>query len=625
MRFRPLFAIAAVVLATACADSDSTPTGPVEAVDPELQNSHAPPGCPSPVEIRLRIAYLFKQPGQAAIAQLKFTAIQLAMIARKPAIAQGLMFRLVAFTLERYERGELRGGQSATTQAKLVEFIKALYCFVGLPEPDLSAFSLGPDGAAAVVLPTSPDTVVVTETQAAGISIPSGSVSTPTLVTITPLPDFPGPLNTPLDQYPSFYEFHSSSGVPFSADVIVGTCQVDDFEPYSALRIGHNVGTGIEILPLQPAPFLNCPTLSNIRSVNGWFRYVQRNGWRRGIEPLAQALLLPRPLVAATVGTCCLGGSTKKLSPFGSVDTRTYVNPASATSIVGLPGSAVPSGQLPTVRLTTDSGHPIPGAIVTFSIVTGSGGSISGVSQVTDTGGRATLGSWTLGSTPGMDTVFAFVTPLDSTTVDGQLRPVLRRDRLEHAGALPVRRLQLQAHRHAVPQPQRLGVRLGYTPTGWSSGSAAFGSGPGSPDGCYTLDSTVVTSWPTADNTRSRVFGPAPAAPVLDPDRLERLGRDRHGHRQRRPGLRERPRDHRHGRNSQWRWLHRARELRQPRQPDLHRLERHPGRRREQPDRGVGPGSGRHQLPGSRSHAGAGGLTEGPGTEHCSAPGGAGE
>ena len=91
MRFRRLFAIAAVVLASACADSDSTPTGPAEAVDPGLQNSHAPPGCPSPVEIRLRIAYLFKQPGQAAIAQLKFTAIQLAMIARKPAIAQGLI------------------------------------------------------------------------------------------------------------------------------------------------------------------------------------------------------------------------------------------------------------------------------------------------------------------------------------------------------------------------------------------------------------------------------------------------------------------------------------------------------------------------------------------------------
>lgn len=494
MQLRRLLVIATLVGAAACADS-APPTDPVTAVEPDLQSGHSPPGCPSPAAIRIQIAALYVQPGQTGIAQLKFTAIHLAVLAGKPQIAQDLMYRLVAFTLQRYYQGDLKGGQSSATQTKLIALIKALYCYVGLPEPDLSSLSLGPDGAAAIVLPAGPDTVVKTQTQTAGVSIPEGSVTSPTLVTITRLPDGPpGPLNTPLDQYPAYYEFHSSSGVDFSLDVVVGTCQVDDFEPYSALKIGHNVGTGIELLPVAPAPFLVCPLPSSLRSPAGWLRYVQRNGWR-GLGPLAEAMLLPRPLMAAAVGTCCLGGSTKKFSPFGTVDSRTSVAATSPTSIAGTSGQAVSSGQLPAVRVTTPLGNPVPGVTVTFSLGSGSSGSIGGTSQVTDSDGRASLGSWTLGTGPSIDTVTATVTPLQGTTVDGN--PV------EFSAAItapiPVAYLSGSYSYKLIGSgsPPSYWYKPSYNASAWPVGAAAFGSGPGSPDNC-PLDATVETSWPAA-------------------------------------------------------------------------------------------------------------------------------
>ena len=50
----------------------------------------------------------------------------------------------------------------------------------------------------------------------------------------------------------------------------------------------------------------------------------------------------------------------------------------------------------PTVRVTDAGGNPVPGAAVTFTVI-GGGGSITGVNQVTDALGLASVGSWTLG------------------------------------------------------------------------------------------------------------------------------------------------------------------------------------------------------------------------------------
>ena len=57
-----------------------------------------------------------------------------------------------------------------------------------------------------------------------------------------------------------------------------------------------------------------------------------------------------------------------------------------------------PVAERPTVRLTDGSGNPVSGAAVAFA-VTGGGGSATGLNQVTDAQGLASVGSWTLGST----------------------------------------------------------------------------------------------------------------------------------------------------------------------------------------------------------------------------------
>ncbi len=323
--------------------------------------------------------------------------------ANKVSDARATMFSLVQSVLDGYYAGTLIGGQSPETQVNLLTLINALFCTVGLPQPNLALGTLGPDGAIAVITPTSPTTLVRTGTQFAGVNVPGGSVPTTTIVSVSRLPDEPGPLLTSLDQYPAFYEFTSSPTVTFNQDVLVGVCQVANFTPpdYSRLKVGHNVGTSVELLPRTTAGFIDCTNL------NGGLGF----GFNRGWQQLATTLFLPQEAQAATVGTCCLGGTTKKFSPFGAVDTLAILDPASKT-ISGQANSQVDGFKLPRIVVTTPTGHPVPGVTVTFAIPAGSQGSISGTVQVTDAAGAATLGSWTLGDGSLPNTVSATATPV---------------------------------------------------------------------------------------------------------------------------------------------------------------------------------------------------------------------
>jgi len=60
----------------------------------------------------------------------------------------------------------------------------------------------------------------------------------------------------------------------------------------------------------------------------------------------------------------------------------------------------------PSVRLTTGRGTPIAGTQVTFAVTSG-GGQATGLTQTTDANGVATVGSWTLGPTPTVNTLQA--------------------------------------------------------------------------------------------------------------------------------------------------------------------------------------------------------------------------
>jgi len=103
---------------------------------------------------------------------------------------------------------------------------------------------------------------------------------------------------------------------------------------------------------------------------------------------------------------------------------------ATATAYVEVVNAAAGSGQtahvgtavaiLPRVRVQLDSSGvgliPLGGATVTFGIGSG-GGSITGAVVRTDASGMATVGSWTLGPTAGVNTLTVVVSPFPDVRV----------------------------------------------------------------------------------------------------------------------------------------------------------------------------------------------------------------
>ncbi len=491
MRKLKLFVVIELsLLLVSCGNESALPTGPAAA---PMQPAYIT--CPTPPMIRGQINALFPRGVKQAAGQAFYVVMQIALAKHNVPAAQQVMFVFLKYTLYEYQRGGLTGGQSTATQTNLTTLTASLYCAVGLPAPVIDPGSLGSDGAIAIVDPGSPTTVITTGTQFAGVLIPAGAVPVTTVITISRLPDAPGPLLTPLDQYPAFYHYSASPNVTFNLDVTVGVCQVATLPTPVAgrLRIGHNVGSGVEILPLASAGFLQnggqtCnPFLGALNTPGGLYRYVLNGAGR-----LASYVLLPEVAQASGLSTCCLGGTTKKFSPFGAIDPVAIVSAVSPTSFTAPAGGSVPGSQLPSVRLVTPAGQPVPGFTVTFSVPIGAQGAITGATQVTDANGVATLGGWTLGAPFYPDSVIATVIPYLGSVVSGN--PLL---------------FVAQASPTVIPYAST-GYRYsllgtGTAPTGWEqpgfdftawpTGAAAFGS----PGGC-TVASGVVTDWPVAPN-----------------------------------------------------------------------------------------------------------------------------
>ncbi len=494
---RNLKLIAAVglsLLLVSCGNETPTPTGP-EAVT----TSPAYITCPTPTVIRTQINALFPRGVKQAAGQAFYVVMQIALAKKDTAAARQVMFVFLKYTLFEYQRGGLIGGTSAATQANLTTLTASLYCVVGLPAPVIPPSALGPDGAIGIVDPGSPTTVIVNSTQVAGVQVPAGAAPTTTLITVSRLPDSPGPLLTPLDQYPAYYQYTASPPVTFTQDVTVGICQVANFLPpdFSRLKVGHNVGpAGFELLPRVSATFLNpvnCNSLfGTLDRKDGLVNYVLR-----GMGRVANAVLLPQVVQASAVGTCCLGGTTKKFSPFGAVDTLANVSALSPTSFTAPAGGGVPTSQLPSVKLVTPTGHPVQGFTVTFSVPVGSQGTITGATQVTDASGIATAAGWTLGGPFSPDSVFATVTPFPGSGVTGN--PVL----FVAQPSLTVLPYGSAGYRYLLTgtTPPTSGFELPtFDFSTWLTGVAGFGD-PNAP-GC-AIASTVQTNWPIGSSASS--------------------------------------------------------------------------------------------------------------------------
>ncbi len=115
--------------------------------------------------------------------------------------------------------------------------------------------------------------------------------------------------------------------------------------------------------------------------------------------------------LGTTVGPQSLNATGTGLSGSPVVFNATAVAPV-ASNLAGFAGNnqtAKPNfavATLPSVIITDTAGIPVSGVPVTFAVVSG-GGSVTGASATSNANGIATVGSWTLGSTPGPNSLTA--------------------------------------------------------------------------------------------------------------------------------------------------------------------------------------------------------------------------
>ena len=440
-----------------------------------------------------------------------------------------LIFPIQDLVLRSFYAGRLSGGTSTATYNKVLRFIEALYCYVGLTPPDFPSTTAGEDIVVAVLFPNSPTTNVVVPSGHGAVRVPNGSVPTGgvTLV-VRKLPDGPpGPLNTTLDQFPFFYDFTGmtpAGPVTFNSDVITGICPRDDLsEIQASLRLAHNVGTAFGTAEVLPAASvgnigLNCidlPQVGSAGTLQGWFA---SNGWMgRTLRPIGRALL-PQPLFAASLATVGVGGTTRKFSPFGIVDIGS--NPANLDfnpnagafdDLIGIPGGSVTA---PSVRLTTQNGDPVANWPVTFAPTAG-GGIINGgtvpVTVTTGANGIASLASWVLGNAL-VQTVTATPTPVSQLPASpsasqafqpaGAFSPTSRTFTATTAGEIDY---LTEGYRYLISNTDRVFPQSvtdfdepGYNDSGWPTGDAAFGFNVPS-DACSLIaaEGNVNVTWPS--------------------------------------------------------------------------------------------------------------------------------
>jgi hypothetical protein len=405
------------------------PGGPT--VGPNLSVTATAAVCdPDPLQTASRIEGLINQlfsGGNLTAALSRWDQIEELLTAPPPhdiASARSNAYSLIGYALDKYNQGQLNDltTPGGTAQA-LTDLINLVFCYTGITSV---IDPIGNDGAAALYQPGSPPLLLIAPSGYAGISLPAGTgtVTVPTVISLSRIqPDFPGPLLTPLDQYPLYYEFNTSSGETFLQDATVSVCVAENVTvpDDGRLRLAHNVPepnfTTIEILPLATG-FLDCtgaqaiyPSLGSRGGGLGSFALHALNRFAgRVVEVLG-----PEALYAATLGVTGTTGTTKNLSPFGSVDTLAQIGALSPTS--GLQGPEGGTVTAPLVLVTTPTDVPMAGITVTFT-VTGGGGKLTAVGSTTpvtsvvattDAAGNATVGSWILGT--GTNTVTAVATP----------------------------------------------------------------------------------------------------------------------------------------------------------------------------------------------------------------------
>jgi hypothetical protein len=119
--------------------------------------------------------------------------------------------------------------------------------------------------------------------------------------------------------------------------------------------------------------------------------------------------VVTRWTLSTVAGVNALTASAAELPPLTFSATGTAAEPASVAASAGQSQSAPAGTAVPVspAALVTDAyGNPVTGAAVTFVVVSG-GGSVSGAAPQTNSSGVATVGSWILGPSAGLNVLEA--------------------------------------------------------------------------------------------------------------------------------------------------------------------------------------------------------------------------
>lgn len=211
---------------------------------------------------------------------------------------------------------------------------------------------------------------------------------------------------------------HSRKCVPFAVAFLLSALGCGDSNaPETATTIAINAGDGQTAIAgarvaVPPSVKITSARGNPVSGVSVTFAVAQGGGTITGATQTSDASGI------ATVGSWTLGTTaglnslTATSAPLtGSPITFTATGTAGAPSQIrvqsgdgqnAVAGSAVASP--PTVVVQDVNNNPVAGVQVTFAVASG-GGSITGATPTTDASGLAAVGSWTLGPTPGPNTL----------------------------------------------------------------------------------------------------------------------------------------------------------------------------------------------------------------------------
>jgi hypothetical protein len=422
-RFAAYFILGSILVA-GCSDQSLEQSGG-PSTGPNISTAPTAVCDPDPIQTAIRIEGLIDalfDGGNENAALQRWGQVEELITAPPPhdlAAVRTNTYSLVDYALTKYNQGQLNNVATpgGTAQA-LTDLLNLMFCYTGIGGV---VNPIGDDGAAALYQPGSPPLVLVAPSGYAGISLPAGTGNV-TLPTVISLSRVSGPLLTDLDQYPLYYEFNTSSGETFLQDATVAVCTAENVTvpDETRLRLAHNVPepnfTTIEILPIGVG-FLDCtgaqttaPSLGSRGRGLGSFAL-------RAIDKLAHEVfqVLQPEVLSATALVTGVTGTTKRLSPFAAVDTLAHLGALSPTT--GLSGPQGGTVTAPQVLVSTPNDVPMPNITVTFTVTAGGGkltavgdnALVTSVVATTDAEGKATVGSWVLGT--GTNTVTAVATP----------------------------------------------------------------------------------------------------------------------------------------------------------------------------------------------------------------------